>query len=209
MFRYKKNAMDFVKRQNLNMRTFAQFGGKYHRNLFTLEHVSHYLFVIVTHNILDNILITVFQHQDGYIDKDTQFILHNIQWFCVFDIYFSIYLPLKHIFRSRQHLPGLWWKENHSQDHHFFIRQHVLQPRRDFIPFLCQNQRKTKFSYIKRGFLKRSRRNLFEKYQPCSYKVVRKDKDILMYARSTGTATKQKAIPTVKINVKPVKGAQP
>ena len=80
MFRYKKNAMDSVKRQNLNMKTFAQFGGKHHRNLFTLEHVSHYLFVIVTHNTLDNILITVFQQQDGYIDKQTQFILHNIQW---------------------------------------------------------------------------------------------------------------------------------
>ena len=128
--------------------------------------------------------------------------------FCVFDIYFSIYLPLKHIFTSRQHLPGLWWNKNHSQDHDFFIQQNLLEPRRDFIPFLCQKQRKTNFSYISRDFLRRSRRNLFETYQPCSCKVIRKDKDFIMYARSTRTSTKQKITPTVKISVKSVKGAQ-
>ena len=110
LLRFKKYCNDYVEGQNMNMKTFSQFGGAYHRNLFTLSQTGYYFCIINILNILDNLLIVVFQQYEGHIDKQTQFIIHNLPWIVVCDLFFGIYIPIKHIFSSRDLLSSLWWE---------------------------------------------------------------------------------------------------
>ena len=118
---------------NLKMETFSQFGGNQNRNLFTAQQTSSYLKIMTLILILDNGLITCMQVYQEYLDRHTRFILHNILWVVSGELFFGVYIPLKHLFLSRNYLPGLWWEECQVQEN-FYVRQPKMSPRRSFIP---------------------------------------------------------------------------
>ena len=115
------------------MKTFSQFGGNHNRNLFTAQQTSSYLKIMTLILILDNGLITCMQSYPDYLDRHTRFILHNMLWVVSGELFFGIYIPLKHLILSRNSLPGLWWEESQVQEN-FYVRQPKLSPRSSFIP---------------------------------------------------------------------------
>ena len=157
-FRFWRNCKAYVKDKNLNMRTFSQFGGTHHRNLFTMQDTSLYMVVILMLVPLDNLFIVLFQQHQDSLDKTTQFIIHNIPWILVCDIFFGIYIPLKHFVTSGHLLPSLWWEGKKVKTCEFYVRQAVLEPRRDFQPVVVYSQHKKKnYSYLNKNYLQERR----------------------------------------------------
>ena len=107
-FRFMKIITRYVKGQNLNRRTFAQFGGKHQRNVFNIKQTNSYLFVCFCLLLLDNTLITFYQLLRLKIDENTRFVIHNLLWIISMNIFFGIFIPVKHILLSRQCLPSLY-----------------------------------------------------------------------------------------------------
>ena len=67
----------FIKGRNLNMRSFAQFGGKNPRNIMSLDQTLKYFIRVIFLIVMDNILILLFQVFTNKIDPQTRFVLHN------------------------------------------------------------------------------------------------------------------------------------
>ena len=130
-FRYKNKINSYVKGQNLRMKTFSQFGGRWRRNLITLDETNYYLFVCYCFLFSENILIFILQIYREKVDKNIQFILQNLLWVVFLDIFFGIYVPLKHIIQSRECLPSLWFDSKKIQDNKFYVREPCMSPRRD------------------------------------------------------------------------------
>ena len=106
--KFKKDVSKYVQSQNLKQSSFSQYGGKHQRNIFTAQQTSTYFFIATFFLFFENVLIMAFQKYDEYVDKDMQFLIHNLVWFFFIDCYFGIYVPLKHLKESRQCMPLLW-----------------------------------------------------------------------------------------------------
>ena len=173
-FRFGRNCNAYVKARNLNMRTFSQFGGTKHRNLFTLRNTRLYMTVILLLVPLDNFLIVLFQQNEGIVDKRTQFIIHNIPWLLVCDLFFGIYIPLKHLFSSKHLLPGLWCEIKQAKREKFYVGQSVLTPRRDYQPDLETHHsgNKKTFTYISKNYIQPSR-EIFDDNPVAFYRIVK------------------------------------
>ena len=143
-FRYTNKIHSYVKRQNLRMETFSQFGGKLRRNLFTLDETNYYLFVCHCFMFSENMLIVILQIYRENVDKDTQFILQNLLWVVFLELFFGIYVPFKHIIQSRECLPSLWFDTKQVKDNEFYVREPCMSPRRDCKTKLGTNE------YLKR-----------------------------------------------------------
>ena len=166
-FRFGRNCKAYVRANNLNMRTFSQFGGTHHRNIFTLKDTGIYMTVILLLAYLDNILIILFQQSS--IDKRTQFIIHNIPWILVCDLLFGIYVPVKHFFSSKHLLPGLWWEIKQVKRERFYVGETALIPRRDYEPHL---ETKKSFAYISKNCLQ-GRKEIIDDKPEKFYQVIR------------------------------------
>ena len=173
-FRFGRNCKAYVKARNLSMRTFSQFGGTQHRNLFTLRDTGLYMTVILMLVPLDNLLIVLFQQNQSSIDKRTQFIIHNIPWILICDFFFGIYIPVKHFFSSKHLLPGLWWEIKQVKREKFYVSKPALTPRRDYQPDLKTHDSGTKksFAYISKNYLK-CRREVVDTKPVTFYRVIR------------------------------------
>ena len=109
---------------------FSQFGGKYQRNLFTLIQTRRYLMVCVSLVFLENFVIIMLEVYRKELMKETQFIIYNILWIVLSDIFFGVYVPLKHIFLSRRTLPELWSEYGIVQTSRFYVSKQSFIPRR-------------------------------------------------------------------------------
>ena len=120
---------NYVKRQNLNMGTFSQFGGKNRRNIFTAKETIYYFLFYTFIIFTDNASIVLFQLYRKHLDKNTQFIIHNSIWILTIEGFFGLYVPIKHIFVSRKTLPALWWEAKDSHITQFYVREQEMIPR--------------------------------------------------------------------------------
>ena len=121
---------DYVKGQNLKFKTFSQFGGKHQRNMFTAAESSSYLLLVILLMDVDNGVIITFQFFGHLISKNTQFFIHNFIWVIVLDLFFGVYVPVKHIIQSRWKLPELWWDCETLQTSPFYVSTPPMSPRR-------------------------------------------------------------------------------
>ena len=181
------------------MKTFSQFGGTHQRNVFTFQQTYLYLVVVMALVLLDNLFILILQRQEGKLDKRTQFIIHNFPWVVVCEIFVGIYIPIKHIFSSRHHMPSLWWESKEVNDSNFYVRKGSLIPRRDFEPSLetvkSEGQERS-FAYMRRHSFK-VRTNIFESKPVTFYKVYR-TQEANLFRRET--------VQSLLINVQPLSG---
>ena len=122
----------YSKSQNLSGRTFSQFGGNKMRNIITGKQTTSYLFVVVFFIILDNTLIIVFQHYGDMISVMTRFNIHNIFWILFLEVFFGLYVPIRHIILSRKYLPSLWSAEEPKMRTDFSALHVMKSPRRTF-----------------------------------------------------------------------------
>ena len=143
--RFRISLSNFIKGRNLNMRSCAQFGGKNHRNIMTMDETLKYFLQSMALLLLDNGMIIVFQFFSNKIDTKTRFIIHNIIWVFVINFYFSVYVPLKHIIHSQRTLPCLWLGRNFVTSPKFYVRNPEIVPRRDYDPNITTQHR---FSYL-------------------------------------------------------------
>ena len=158
-FLFMKTINDYVKGQSLKMKTFSQFGGKHQRNMFTLTQNIFYLSFCICFIFLDNGLITLLQLFRGNIGKDSQFTIHNFLWVGCLDLFFGIYVPVKHIIISRKCLPGLWWKNRTVQVSKFYVRKQNLIPRRYVEPALVMKDNSERQNKKNSGCLPKSSKN--------------------------------------------------
>ena len=159
--RYMKKIKNYVKSQNLRMLTFSQFGGKHLRNLFSVTHTSYYLLAYSCFLILDNGMICMLQLYRGQVDKNTQFIIHNMLWVVVQDVFFGLYVPIKHIILSRECLPGLWCDERTVETNKFYVSKQSMSPRRYVKPAVVltensERKNKNSFAYLMKSKNKRT-----------------------------------------------------
>ena len=129
--RFLTNVWKFTKKQNLNMRTFSQYGGTSNRNLYTLRQTYTYYVVIVLWSFSDNVFIVVSHFFDKKMDGKTSFLIHNVLWLILIDFFFGILIPIKHIITSKNSLPVLWHSVAQSQEKRFFLSLRSIEPRRD------------------------------------------------------------------------------
>jgi hypothetical protein len=129
-YRFMKKINDYVKGQNLNLRTFSQFGGKHQRNMCTAAETSSYLLLLILLIDVDNGLIIAFQFFGHRLNTNTQFFIQNFIWIVTLDLFFGLYVPVKHIIESRWKLPGLWLDCETDQTKQFYVRTLPMSPRR-------------------------------------------------------------------------------
>ena len=132
--RFVMNIWNYSSNQNLNMRTFSQYGGTYNRNLYTLNQTYIYFLVTIVWVFFDNVLVVVLQFMKSEIDENTCFLLHNAPWLVLIDLFFGIVVPIKHIINSRKSFPVLWQTRERCQKKSFFMSVTTIEPRRDFEP---------------------------------------------------------------------------
>ena len=141
--KFKISLSQFIKGRNLNMRSFAQFGGKNPRNIMSLDQTFKYFMRVIAFIIMDNILILLFQIFRNQINPETRFVLHNILWISFMNFYISVYVPLKHIILSKE--TSLWTDKEVVTPSNFYLREQELVPRRDYEESI---KTKNKFSYL-------------------------------------------------------------
>ena len=129
--RFSKIITGYLEGQNWKeKKTFSQFGGKYQRNLFTLIQTRRYLMVCVSLVFLDNFVIIMLEVYRKELMKETQFIIYNILWIVLSDIFFGVYVPLKHIFLSRRTLSELCSEYGIVQTSRFYVSKQSFIPKR-------------------------------------------------------------------------------
>ena len=131
IIRFSKSMKNCVKRQNLKMKTFSQYLGKHQRNIFTAKETLYYFLFYTLTIFTDNASIILFQLNRDHLDKNTQFLIHNIIWVFSLEGFFGLYVPIKHIILSRKTLPSLWSECKAPQTTQFYIREQHISPRRD------------------------------------------------------------------------------
>ena len=149
-WRFKKSLSSYTKGKNLRMNTVAQFGGKYQRNLLTAHQTWSYYSKFTAFIIADNALIVVFQIFRNKLDKEIQFIIHNMFWVLILNCFFSVYIPVKHLLLSKEDLPSLWSEVKHVKPSKFYVREYKLIPRRYVYEDQVENGRLNRhfFSYL-------------------------------------------------------------
>ena len=130
--RYIMNIKKYLKRQNLNMRTFSQLGGTARRNLYTLGQTYIYFSVCVLWYFFENLFIETLQYFDDQLGRRKSFIIYNVLWIFIVDLFFGLFVPIKHIITSYRTLPVLWNKNEISHEKRFFTNVQRFEPRRDF-----------------------------------------------------------------------------
>ena len=157
-FRFMDMIARYVKGQNLNMRTFAQFGGTQQRNIFSINQTSFYLLICILSILLDNAFITFFQLYRPELHKNTKFLIHYLVWIVLLHFFFSIYVPIRHIIMSRQCLPSLWvtmTTEAVNNTPKFYVRQPSFIPRRNEVMMKEINMdHQRPFSYVSKSLFK-------------------------------------------------------
>ena len=139
--KFKISLSQFIKGRNLNMRSFAQFGGKHPRNIMSLDQTFKYFLRVIAFIIMDNILILLFQIFRNQINPETRFVLHNILWISFMNFYISVYVLFKHITLSKE--TSLWTNKEVVTPSNFYLREQELVPRREE-----SIKTKNKFSYL-------------------------------------------------------------
>ena len=129
--RFLMNIKKYLKRQNLNMRTFSQFGGTARRNLYTLGQTYIYFSVSVLWYFFENLFIEILQYFDNQLDRKTSFIIYNALWIFIIDFFFGLFVPIKHIITSYRNLPVLWNRIEVPHEKRFFTNVQRFEPRRD------------------------------------------------------------------------------
>ena len=94
----------YAKGQCLSQTSFVCFTWSYQRNLLTSMQTAQYLGYCLA---FDNILIIIFQEYSTFLGPDAIFIIHNLVWSPFLDVFFGIYVSIKHLVLSRRHCPGL------------------------------------------------------------------------------------------------------
>ena len=151
-YRFMKMINSYVKGQNLEMQTFSQFGGKHQRNLFTVKQNLSYLLVVLCRPALDTGLTILFKLYKEQLDKTNQFIIYNLFWVGFIEVFFGIYVPVKHIILSRDLLPGLWWDDKIVQTSNFYVSKPSMSPRRYVKPTTVKIEKnKTSFKILFRN----------------------------------------------------------
>ena len=141
-----------MKRQNLKMKTFSQFGGKHQRNLFTVKQNLSYMLVVLCRPALDTGLTIISELYKEKLDKTNQFIIYNLFWVGYVELFFGIYVPVKHIMLSRDLLPGLWWDDKIVPPSSFFVSKPSMSPRRYVKPTTVKIEKnKTSFKILFRN----------------------------------------------------------
>jgi hypothetical protein len=87
----------YVRSQCLTGSTMACFGGKHRRNVFTMEEIGGYVTSLLVFQLTYNIMIVYFQFFSDSKNSHICFIIHNIFYLCVVDLYNSFFIPLKHL----------------------------------------------------------------------------------------------------------------
>ena len=95
-----------------------------------MEQTNFYHFICICLLLMDNTLIILFQIFRLHLEKNTQFLFHNLLWVISLDIFFGLYVPLKHIILSRHSLPSLWWSSTSVKIVQFYVRPPCISPRR-------------------------------------------------------------------------------
>ena len=131
MKKFQWETIKLVKSKCLAGQTMACFGGKYRRNVFTFEEIVGYKTRLLLFTLIYNIMIVLFQF---YCDSDNShiyFVVHNIFYVSFVNIYFLVYVPLKHVLLSNQSI----WYSTKSKDQDtprsFYVRNPVLQMTRN------------------------------------------------------------------------------
>ena len=125
-----------------NKKNFAALGGDHQRNVITLSQTAWYLSYSFCFIAADNIIIIICEIYQKELSKETIFIIHNMLWVFVVDIFFGLYLPLKHLALTWNNMPSLWFKErNLSNASPFYIKEPELTPRRNSFPivYTCES----------------------------------------------------------------------
>ena len=150
-YRFMKKLTDYVKGQNLKLKTFPQFGGNHQLNICTAAQTSSYHLLVLILIDVDNGLIIAFQMFGSWIDKNTQFFIHNFIWVLTLDIFFGV--PVKHLIQSRSRIPSLWLEYEVILTKKFYVNTPPMSPRRYIKPTLevCDKARtrSTKFTVCK------------------------------------------------------------
>ena len=89
--------------------------------------------------VLDNALIIILQLYGEKMGKEAQFFIHNLISVFIVNVFFSLYVPWKHIIESRDCLPALWWENTGKKDSKFYVRNHSLTPRR-YYDYTCKGR---------------------------------------------------------------------
>jgi hypothetical protein len=132
----------YAKGQCLKQKSFAAFNGSHQRNIFTSIQTAQYLgycFLFVT---FDNFVIIIFQTYQTLLSPETIFIIHNSIWCLFLEVFFGIYVPIKHLILSRKHIPSLWYKEKIPSEREFYTHKPELIPRRNNYPIVYTNEAK-------------------------------------------------------------------
>ena len=126
-WRFKNILTSFVRARNLNMRSFAQFGGSHQRNIFTLEHNWDYFVKFTAFTSADNSLTILFQFFRDQVGPVTRFFIQNFIWVLIINCFFSIYVPLKHLILSKEKLSSLWLNPESVTPSTFYVRKQKLK----------------------------------------------------------------------------------
>ena len=130
--KFMRIVLSYKNGQNLHGRTFAQFGGNHMRNIMTGAQTIKYFLVCALFLMLENMLIIAFRLYPDIFDARLRFIFHNTLWILFLDVFFGLYVPIRHILLSRNALPSLWLvlDENPKLTTNFYVHDVRLSPRR-------------------------------------------------------------------------------
>ena len=143
-----------AKSQNLNRRTFAQFGGLHQRNIFNIDQTNSYLIGCFFFLFIDNTLITFFQLFGANMDKKQRYFIYNLLWILSVNIFFCVFIPVKHILLSRDSLPSLWCSPKLVRRTKFYVLQPVISPRRSECVVDNQKMVQKNFVFLRKLSLK-------------------------------------------------------
>ena len=65
---------------------------------------------------------------DDNIDRNTSFLIYNAIWIILVDLFFGIFVPIKHIIISYKTLPVLWNRMEVCPEKEFFTNMQRLEP---------------------------------------------------------------------------------
>ena len=142
MIKFKREIDNYVKSKCLSRRSFACFGGKHRRNVFTMEELVGYEMSLLIFTLVYNILIIYFQFYSDKHYRQMYFIAHNVFYVIFVDFYMLVYVPLKHLTISKQSIWPCSQERKENELRSFYVRNplesfqksqiHKNQPRRHF-----------------------------------------------------------------------------
>ena len=170
ILKFEKWTSKFFKSKNLRRNTFAQFGGKHYRNIFTAKDSRNIFLICVLFQFIDNALIVFLQENSQLIDKETRFYIHNFIWVMLIDVIFGVFIPIRQLVKSRKCLPTLWMEHKCQTEIGFYKRQPIIVPRRDTTPEMIKKARENqiipRYQVINVQAKRNQPKELYKKTQP-------------------------------------------